>query len=76
MLLKREPRTIDELIEQVQLRGGTLVQCLHSQCFDLRTDEFVGSAQDGMYITYPEGTVSDDVIKKQAALVEKLFIAK
>jgi hypothetical protein len=75
MLLNREPQNMDELLEQVQLRGGSLVRCKRSQCFDMRTEEFVGSAGDGLYITYPDGAVSEAVLRQQQMLVQK-FLGK
>lgn len=64
---------LEALLAKVQKQGGVLVRCQKGTCRDLKTREFMGYAQDGYYITYPDGTVSDEELQREADEVTRIL---
>lgn len=64
---------LDQFLANVQERGGSLVRCSGGQCRDVRTGASYGRQQDGLYILYPEGAVSDTELTEQSREVQRLM---
>jgi hypothetical protein len=64
---------LDNYLSQVQQRGGSLVRCANSECTDVRTGAYYGSKPDGLYLVYPDGTVTVDELREQSDEVHRLM---
>lgn len=65
---------LDQFLADVQERGGSLVRCIDGECRDVRTGASYGRKQDGLYILYPEGTVSETELAEQSRQVQRLML--
>lgn len=69
----KSPQTFDELFDLVAMRGGMLVHCENNVCRDLKTAQVVGHGPDGLYISYPDGSVSQEELEQQSKWIQELM---
>lgn len=61
--------TKEEVIRDAIKKGAAVVVCDNTVCKNAKTQEFVGTGQDGTYLMYPEGREAEE--KQTARLLAK-----
>jgi hypothetical protein len=56
--------SLQAIVQDAAAEGGSVVRCLNEHCTDLATNEDMGYAQDGYYITFPKDTGYQDKIDR------------
>lgn len=70
------PKTMEDMIRYVHRHGGDLVECRKQVCHNVSTGDAMGSAPDGYYFSYPEGTVSQEELEKQTRWIKAILAQK